>query len=338
MKAGKDKQNDDHRNVSFSVEIIWKSYQKKNEACSWKKGVQEYYDGCRKVAMNFRGPTYILADNVMNSFEIYLTKLIYLSNSNSTLLTSSTTAILQSLSKLNKLKKSALDVIKEANEVVLKLVEEFNDITSKLSNTIGELADSFNDALNDLGCSLSTFLNEFLRSGITGYIKKVDYEPVLRQCQKLLNTVALIAETLLNECGFATHDVYEAVTVLSLICVYFVLVVQGMNSCFQNVLYEQKLTISQNIESCSMSMDYIVLEATQSLASVTYPFNQSIKGLLTKIVNITIFINTMFKNVLGLFEGVPISVGQITQNLLKDVTTTNAKNGHTNILKGVGIN
>lgn len=79
---------------------------------------------------------------------------------------------------------------------------------------------------------------------------------------------------------------YITASVLSLISLYFVLKVQGGHSCSQNTLNEHELTISSNVESCSESMDYVVMEATQSLAAVTYPSAKSISGLLTKIVKL----------------------------------------------------
>lgn len=61
-----------------------------------------------KSPINFRGSTFILAGNVVSSFEIYSAKLIYFTNSNSTVLTTSSIDILQALSKLKEFGKSAL--------------------------------------------------------------------------------------------------------------------------------------------------------------------------------------------------------------------------------------
>lgn len=274
----------------------------------------------------------------MVAFEMYLTKLIYFTSSNSTVLTSSSNAILDSLSKCNKLERSGLNIVKEFHKVVLGLVEELNELViTKLSYIIGELTGPVNDALNDLGFTFSNFMREFLQSGLTGFRKEVDYEPVLKQLQKLLNTVALIAETLLNECELANREVNEAVTVLTLICVYFTIAVQGINTCVQDVLYEQKCTISQNIESCSMSLEYVVMEVTQYVDSVTFPYTESIKALLTNLVNITLFLNGTWKQYLGVFEGAAVTVGKIKKNLSKSVfrTITGDSKGLTNILKGI---
>lgn len=274
----------------------------------------------------------------MVAFEMYLTKLIYFTSSNSTVLASSSNAILDSLSKCNKCERSGLNIIKEFHKVVLGLVEELNELViTKLSHIIGELTGPVTDALNDLGFTFSNFMREFLQSGLTGFRKKVDYEPVLKQLQKFMNTVALISETLLNECELANREVNEAVTVLTLICAYFTIAVQGINTCVQDVLYEQECTISQTIESCSMSLEYVVMEVTQYVDSVTFPYTESIKALLTNLVNITLFLNTTWKQYLGIFEGVAVTVGKIMKNLSKSVfsTTSGDSKGLTNILKGI---
>lgn len=51
------------------------------------------------------------------------------------------------------------------------------------------------------------------------------------------------------------------------------------------------------------------------------------------------FLNLALKDVLGLFKGVTITVGQITRNLTKGVsgTVTDVTNGLSNLLKGVAL-
>lgn len=341
IDGGKAKESDE--SVSFSVERIWQSYRKENEYCTcdiddkWKQGVQEYYDGCRKATWKFRGPSYDLADVVLHAFDIHLTKLISLTKSNSTVIASSSTSLLESISKGRKLGVSGLIIIKEFDKVVLGLVEEFNGVVTKLSDIIGALTNAVNDDLIDLGYAFSKFMKEFIKSGVTGFKKKVDYEPVLKRLQQLMNTVALIAETLLNNCELATSEVNEAVTVLTLIVNYFAVAVQGINTCYQSVLYEQECIVPQNIELCSPSFEYMLVEITQAVDSVVFPFAESMTTLLTKLVNITLFLNTALKDIFGVFKGVAITVGQITKNLAKGVSTTvtGVTKELTNILKGV---
>lgn len=152
-----------------------------------------------------------------------------------------------------------------------------------------------------------------------------------------MNTIAIIAETLLNEYKLATRDVYEAVTVLSLVLGYVMIMVEGINSSAQSVLHEQKCSIPERVAKCSVTLDYLADEIAQSVDSIVSPFTESITALLTKLVNITMFLNSTFKDIFGVFEGVALTVGQITKNLTKSVsgTVTGVTKGLTNILKGV---
>jgi len=338
---GSAKKNDE--TVSFSVEKVWQSYKKKGDCFKfdddneWKEGIQQYYDGSITATKNFCGPSYDQADTVVKAFKIYVTKLIYFTNSNSTVLASISHAILKSISQGRKLGISALVIIKQFDRIVLGLVEQFNDIVTKLSDIIGKLADSFNDDLNELGCAFSNFMKKFIKNGLTGYRHKVEYEPVLKRFQKLVNTVALFAETLVNHCELATSEVNEAVTILTLIVEYFAISVHGVNTCYQSLLHERKYILPQKILSSSVALDYVLHAITRAVDSVVFPFAETITALLTQIVNITMFLNTTLKDVLGIFEGVTITVGEITQNLSKSVKTsvTGVTMGLTNILKGI---
>lgn len=270
----------------------------------------------------------------MKAFEVYLSKLIYFANSNSTVLTSSSTSILEALSKCNKLETSGYVIIAEFNKTASGVVKDFTVIVSQLFDIIGELTYPVNNALNDFDCKMKRFTTEFLNVA-DGLVKEVDYEPVIKESQVFVNTVAFIAETLLNECKSATDDVYEAVTVLSLILSYVVIVTQGINCCAQSVWYEQKCVIPENVEKCSVTLEYLVAEVAQSVAAVTFPFIDSITPLLTSLVNLTMFLNSIFKDIFGLFTGVAITSGQITKNLLKNVSGTGVPKGLNNILKGI---
>lgn len=323
--------------------MVWKSYKTKDESCGchkveeWKEGVQEFYDGVSKAFWGFRGPSYKLANNNLAALEIYVAKLIYFANSNSTVLATSATAMLEAMSKCKKYEQSGLNIIKESDKVVLEIMNDFIEVVSKLSDIIGQLTCKVNDVLHDVGCALSTFMKEFIVSSLTGFVKKVDYEPVFKQYQKLMNTIALIAETLLNKCELVTPKVEEAVTVLGLVLNWCGISVQGINSCVLDTLYEEECDVSPRVESVSMSVEYALYQVTQSVASVVFPLTDSIKALLTNIVNITMAFNKTVKDILGVFKGVTITVGQITQNLSKTVsgTVTGVTKGLTNILKGI---
>lgn len=134
--------------------------------------------------MKFHGPSYGLADTIVKAFEIYVTKLIYFTNSNSTVLASSSTAMLESLCKV-KLGTSGLVIIKRFDEALPVVMEDFTEIVNKLSPVIGELTCHVNKVLKDLGCTLKHYMSEFITCGIDGCINQVDYKPVYRRSSSI---------------------------------------------------------------------------------------------------------------------------------------------------------
>lgn len=318
--------NKNVENVSFSVDVIWHSYRKKNECCctsspvdAWKEGVQQYYEGTSKVAKKLSVRTYDEAETIMNAFQMYLTKLIYFTNSNSTVLSTKSAAILEALSKLNKLHQSPTTILKETERALPKLIEDYTKIVASLSEVIGQLTIPVNDSLNDLEGSIIHFIKEFFNSSALGFRKKVDFKPVIKHAQVLINTIALIAETVLDECNLATPNVYESLTVLSLILIHLLISVQGVNICTQEVLYSRSLDIPVVLNVCLLPMISFAKEITDSVVSIKLPLTESIADLLTKLVELTIFLNSILDELFGVFEGVTLTVGQITQSLSKSL-------------------
>lgn len=310
----------DEDNVSFSVEVIWQSYRKKNEYnCTWKAGVQQYYEGSSKVAKKLSARTYNEAETVITTFQMYLSKLIYFANSNSTVLSVKSTAILVTLSKLNKINKSPTKILKESGKALPQLIEDYMKIVSSLSIFIGELTCPVNDALIDLGASIGHFIKEFFNNSVLGFRKKIDFQPVIKHTQILINTIALISETALDKCDLATSNVYEALTVLSLILIHLLISVQGVNICTQEILYSSFRDVPVVLHVCLLPMLNFVKEFTNAVSSIVLPLTNSIITLLTRLVDLTTSINSILEEQFGLFEGVAISVTQITKSLSKNL-------------------
>lgn len=110
----------------------------------------------------------------MTGFQIFLTKIIAFSNSNSTTLSSSSTAILGALSQLSKLASSPNNIIEEFDKVVSGLVKSYNEVVSYLSATIGEeLTCCVNYVMSDLDSSLRQYIDEFRQEDENGFEKAV---------------------------------------------------------------------------------------------------------------------------------------------------------------------
>ncbi|KAJ6645907.1 hypothetical protein Bhyg_01116, partial [Pseudolycoriella hygida] len=289
--AGRDKGHD--KQVSFSVENIWRNFKKKSCVCKsdpaedakWKAGVQQAYDRCKKVSSNLHGRSHELTAHLMNVMEGYITKLIYLSTSNSTLLASGSSTML------------------EYSKVLKATVDGFNKMVSNLSGNIGKLTHSITETLNCLEVSFSSFMKKFIKADCADSRRKVDYEPVFKDFQKLMNVIALIVETLLNDCKPPTREVQEAVLILRMINEYFLITVQGINACAQDVYHRDGTkAASKRVKKVSDILDYIAVENAQSLESVVFTSTKSVTAFLKHIVNITVFLNSSLKDIFGVFE------------------------------------
>ncbi|XP_037036947.1 uncharacterized protein LOC119074777 [Bradysia coprophila] len=331
--------------VSFSVVKIWQSYHRQACPCTcpvedapWAKGVEGHYNGVKGATDKFCGKAKDIGDVAVRSLGEFIEKLIYFTDSNSTIVTTSSTGILNSLSKCINLNRSGMNIIVEFNKVYLSIVDDFVNVAKSLTDYIGdELICSFTDAIRALGREFSNYMNAFLKScRLFGCRKKIDYECVLKRLQTLMNIVALINETLLNKCEKATQQVHESVMVFDMLYCYMAITVQGVYSCALDVLNERDIVVSQTVKSSTLSFEYALVQVTEAICSVTLPLGDSIKELLTAFVNITMALNSTLKSIFGLVGSVGLTVGDITKNLLKGVTTTSTvTQERTNILKGV---
>lgn len=126
-------------------------------------------------------------------------------------------------------------------------------------------------------------------------------------------------------------------TILSLIFCFYTIAVQGINSCVQDSLYRGQHPISKCIESISTSLDFVVVEANQAVFSIDYPFNVKMDQMMVTFVDITLAFNKATKDILGVFEGVAITRGEIIKNLAKCSNTADVPvlNDRANIVKGI---
>ncbi|XP_037038764.1 uncharacterized protein LOC119076217 [Bradysia coprophila] len=310
-------------NVSFSVSAIWLRYHKKECTCPapWAEGVQEYYVGVKDAVKDgFKSEKAIEIGNcAVKSLGEFIEKLIYFTGSNSTIVTTSVTSILNSLSTCRKLNESGLKIIIEFDKVLLPLIDNFNRVATSLSPQIGDLACSFTDDLSDLGREFSKFQKGFIRNcQLFQCKKKVDYECVLKKLQKLFNTVASINENVLNKCSCkASQAEHESVMILDLLYSFMAIAVTGINSCVLDELYAEECPVSKNFKSVSLTFEYTLVQVIQAVCAITYPFENTIQQLLTAFVNISQTLNEAVKAIFGLVQGVGLTVEKITTNLLQ---------------------
>ncbi|XP_037040861.1 uncharacterized protein LOC119077694 [Bradysia coprophila] len=311
------------RNVSFSVESVLLSYH--SSTCSteddpWKNGVQKLYDGCRTASKSFRGKAYELAEASVNSLEQFITKLIDFTSFNSTIISTSSKNILQSMSKCDRVKGDNMNMIIEIDKIFPIVAEEYKSVAVNLSEFIGdELICSFTNAYSDFATELTKFMKGFLHScRLFNCQRRVDYKRVLQKYHSLTNTMALIDQTLLDECeNEVTQDVYESVLVLHLVYFCMGLSVTGVNSCALDVQYDHNCFVSKSVKNGSLSIATALEEILEAISAVLLASITGIKDLLNSFVNVATVLNTIVEDVLGLTNDVLVTVGKLGLNLLK---------------------
>ncbi|KAG4074152.1 hypothetical protein HA402_014357 [Bradysia odoriphaga] len=309
--------------VLLTVEDIVLNLVKGDKAASvddsWKEGVQEFYNGCRKAADSFDKNAFEVADNTVKSLRQLVTKLDHFTYSNDTIVALNSQRILKSLSKCDKLGGNGMNIIVEYVKVFPGVVRDFGEVSENLFEHIGELTCSFKNAVKDLGAELSKFMREFVRCYRLPKCKKtVDYNSVLQKFQKLSNIVAQIDDTLVNKCGNeVTKEVYDSVLVLHLLYIYMGISVTGIDSCVLDVLYERNCYVSEETKSCVLSIEDALVKLLQAVGAVVLTSVESITNLLKTVVNIVADLNAIVKNVLGLTNGVLLTVEDIVQSLVK---------------------
>lgn len=183
--------------------------------------------------------------------------------------------------------------------------------------SLGQVTNYINDAIKSLERSLKHLLTEFLNHGVENLSlgKKTDFEPVMKSLQTLTNTIALIAETILNDSSLATDDVYESVTLLTLILTHCLAIVQGTKVTIATIIHSRKKYIPDTINSCLHSMDNLITGFSDSIRLVTDVCVETVRALLTTVVSLTTFLDETLKEVFGLVKGVTLTVGKITEDL-----------------------
>ncbi|XP_037049913.1 uncharacterized protein LOC119084163 [Bradysia coprophila] len=195
----------------YNVENVWKSSKTdftERPRPAWTDGVQKYHDDIIEAFGKFPpGPLMDKSNAVTTTFQSYITKLVTLSNSNSTVLSSGSQSILEVLKKVNLLENTPIGVINEFYRILPTLMETYRGIVSNVSPMLTSVTGPvITQAMSDLESSFKNYMTEFLRGDERGNKRKVDYEPVVKRLEFLNNTVSSLMELTQNpvEKGFDT--------------------------------------------------------------------------------------------------------------------------------------
>lgn len=257
----------------------------------------------------------------MSAFEVFLSKLLDLTEVNSKILSLSTTAILDAMSKLSKLGGTYGNLFKEATKALPQLSDDLKKIISNLSQNVGELITNLvNDAITDVERSILHFAFLFEKCGVEHFgndlAQSLNYEPITKYTQVLMNLIALVVETSIYDCNLATPKILESLAVITLISNYYFIGAQSFNVVSNALLHEQDQSIPDKLYVSLTTMKPLLQDMADVIDAIDKSTN--LEQVFKRFVNFTVAFNTKLSNSFGCFDGVPMTnVGQITVMLLE---------------------
>lgn len=270
---------------------------------------------------NYPGMTNAIGENVMTSFKTYTDKLISWTMCNSTILSTRSVAILDAMTLLSSVGKSASYIVNENAKATPSLVSAYTKIVSDLSDNVGVyLTRSVNDVIVEMGELFENISKQFQDRFVqrNDEEEKINFKAMMKSAQLLANTIGLIAETALNDCDCATisNDTYDAVAVLIFVLNDFFLSVQGIHVSIAAVVHSESSGISDFLHSSLLSLDPFIRGVGDAIGSMTMDTTRSVRELLTSVVNLLCALNESMDNLLGPSNGAKINVTRIKKNLL----------------------
>ncbi|XP_037035325.1 uncharacterized protein LOC119073736 [Bradysia coprophila] len=292
----------------------------------WQDGVLKYYEGCTNTSKKYPGPTN-QAEPVMSSFEIFLNKLLDLTTVNSTILSLSSTAILDAMSKLSKMGGSYGNLFRESTNTLPQLTDDLKVIVSNQTKNLGPLITNLmNDAITDLGQSILHYGFEFRQCGAEHFgndlAKDLNFEPITKHTQVLMNMIALIGETSINDCRLGTPKILESLAVITLISSWYFIGAHSINVVSQAILHARSQSIPDKLYVSLITMAPLLRNMADIIDSIGRALDDNLEQVLESLVSFTLDLNSKLSDICGSFDGVATNVGQITNALLEAASKT----------------
>lgn len=292
----------------------------------WQEGVLKYYEGTTNTSKTYPGPTN-QAEPVMSAFGIFLNKLLDLTTGDFTILSPSSTAILDAMSKLTKMSGSYNNLFREATNALPQLSDDLKKIISNLSDNIGEsITNLMNDAITDLEQSILHYAFLFRKCGVEHFgndlAQSLSYEPITRKTRVLMNLIALIGETAIYDCKFTTTKILESLAVMTLISNYYFIGAHSMNVVSQAVLHEQSQSIPDKLYVSLITMAPLLQTLADVIDTIDKALKENLEQVFNRLVNFTIAFNAKLNDSFGPFDGVTTTMGHITDTFLEATART----------------
>ncbi len=245
-----------------------------------------------------------------------------LSDSQSTILSSSAVSLLEALSLLTDLGDTPIHLLGQLKKVCPVKTSAYRNIVKNLSDFVGKLYNPINKSIEAVGQSITHCLEQFesrYEQRKDDRCEKIDFKALLEGTRLNTKTVAFIASTALNKTTalqFA-DDTYEALTITSLISCLLLLSVHGVNVNMATVLLTETCNLSPFLYASFATLDPIVRKITDLIGTAVFDSVPNIRKYLHGFVDITYSYDSSFERLLGPFGGVNISVAEVKDNLKK---------------------
>ncbi|XP_037025146.1 uncharacterized protein LOC119066666 [Bradysia coprophila] len=287
------------------------------------KNLQKSFDGAGSVAKTYPGTTYQVGETLMTSWKILIDKVGTLSKSNSTILSTSSAELLESMSMLNKFGVSATNILREWAIVMPTYSKARANIVSNLSEKIGELTQCVNQAIEKEASETIKIVEQFQSlDGQSDGLKKIEPKALIKATQIVINIIALIAETSLDICELKP-DVYEGVAAVILLCHSIAIGCTGTYTNIAAVLYSTSLQeIAEILNNCLLALTPLVEGMAKSINAMT-DTAESISVLLKDFVRLTKkFNDQLFRFGLGFCnedrnKSIKLTVAEVKRQLLR---------------------
>lgn len=278
------------------------------------EGVTQYCENCAASVKHFTGPTYEISKTWTLALEIYTKKVVILTEIESTIISSRSVFILETVGLMFKIGISPTIILNEFSDVLQQIVSGYENIISSLSG-IGKLAVTVNTAITNLCYALHELIMEFQHtSHLNDIDDQLDYEPVLRNLHILTNTIAVIAETALSNCRIE-NDVKESIYVLVLILDHFLIMSHGTIASIAAVLYSSSVNISVTVQKYLKPVNPLVSGIAVALSKPTTSITESVTVVFETLVSLTRIFNVSLQKTVGFSGGGTITVAQTTNIL-----------------------
>jgi len=140
--------------------------------------------------------------------------------------------------------------------------------------------------------------------------------------QVLVNTIAIIAKTILSKPKLATTIVTEALAILTSVSNLLLMTVQGTHICIAAVLHASFQGIPTILNKSLQSLSDTIESITGSIHTLNVNNLPSRNIFSSNLCNVNSFLNDDFNELFGGVDDFPMTDEEITQNLSTSFSLT----------------